>query len=198
MDSPQGQTSAPAVPPVGNVSPPERGRSMVSARSVGIVALVLAIFAFFGVRAAVDREPPTAEELASAFTLPGYGFGELPPESMEPLRTAFATQNESVVSSFEARQVTRQGTPAAVVFILSVDPDKLTEEFKDDYVSDFQRTSQAIVEDVDIADTGGYIAAAPLGTVVFFFDDDGFVFNIVGPDRPTIEEIARALEIGNS
>lgn len=193
------EDKTPAVPPVGNVAPAGRGRTLaIPARSLALVALVVATFAFFGVRAALDRAAPTVEELAAVFTpLVTLEYGEPPPESMQVFRAGLAEQPE--VAHFDARVVTEEGQAVATVLVLAVDPDSLTEAFKDEYVTEFETDTQAATEDLEVGDTIGYLAATEeLGTVILFFDDDGFVFHVFGPDPRTVETIARTLEIGNS
>jgi hypothetical protein len=187
----------PAVDPVADVPPQRRPWFALSAPSVALVALVLVTLGFFGVRAALDEDAPSPDELAAAFTpLASFSYEELPSEAMQPLRAEFAKQPE--VAHFDARQISKAGQPIAVVFGLALDPDDLTEDFKDDYVTGFERSSQAPVEDLQIAETVGHIASTELGTVIFFFDDDGFAFNVVGPDPRDVESLARALALANS
>jgi hypothetical protein len=156
--------------------------------------------AFFVITRTTERSAPTPEQVSAAFVpLEGYEYAEMPTESMEPLRQAFATAGaDDKVQHFDARQVSSGGTPEAVVFILSVDPDDMEGDFEDQYIQGFTESSQATIEDLQLDDTTGHIAETPLGTIGFFFDLDGFAFNIVGRDRPTVESIARALEAGNS
>jgi hypothetical protein len=162
------------------------------------VVLVLATFAFFGVRAALEREAPSVAELATAFTpLVTFQYEPPPAEAMQVFRAGLAEESE--VAHFDARLVTAGGQPLATVLILAVDPDALTEPFKDDYVADFEADTQTVAEDLEIGDTVGQLAStAELGAVIFFFDDDGFVFHVLGPDVRDVEGIARALEVGNS
>ena len=173
-----------------------------SLRTPIIVALVVvvAIGAYFAVTTTTDKVPPTVEEVSAAFVpLAGFEYAEMPAEALEPLRQAFASDSASeYIAHFDARQVTASGTPEAVVFILSVDPDEMKGDFEEEYVQGFTESSQATVQDLTIGDITGHIAETPLGTVAFFFDADGFAFNIVGRDTPTVESIARALAAGNS
>lgn len=170
--------------------------------TVIVVALgvLAAVGAYFAVTKATDKPAPTPEQVSAAFVpLEGFEYSEMPTESLEPLRQAFASQGAGeAVAHFDARQVSSGGSPQAVVFILSVDPDEMKGSFEESYVKGFTATSQASVEDLDIGDTSGHIAETPLGTIAFFFDADGFAFNIVGRDTATVESIARALEEGNS
>ena len=195
MDGPKPRT--PAVPPVGNVAPGGRGIA-ISARSIAIVGLLLATFAFFGLRAALDREAPTVEELAAAFTpLVTFEYEAPPPEALQVFETGLA--NEPEVAHFDARLVSAQGQPVATVLILAVDPDALTEPFRNEYEADFEKDTQAPTQDLEIGDSVGHLASTDeLGTVIFFFDDNGFVFHVLGPDSRTVEAIARVLEVGNS
>jgi hypothetical protein len=173
----------------------------VSAPLAIFVGLVAAIAAFFGVRMLLDKDPPTPEEVTASFVpLAGYEYVVMPAEQMQPLRDAFATQNigETGIAHFDVRQVTQGTTPAAVVFVLAVDPDDMDGTATDEYVNGFTATTQATVEDLQIGDTAGYLATTPLGTVAFFFDDEGLIFNVVGQNPQTVETIARALEVGNS
>lgn len=166
-----------------------------------LVGLVSAAAAFFGVRMLLDKDPPTAEEVSASFVaLPGFQYVEMPAEQMQPLRDAFATQNigDTGIVHFDARQVTQESRPAAVVFVLSVDPDDIDGTATDEYVNGFVATTQATVQDLQIGDTPGHLATTPLGTVAFFFDDDGLIFNVVGQDPQSVETIASALESGNS
>lgn len=188
----------PPPPPVPAASPSRK----ISVGTVVIVLLVVAaaVGAYFAVTKATDKPAPTAEQVSAAFVpLEGFEYSEMPAESLEPLRQAFAIQGAGeAVAHFDARQVSSGGSSEAVVFILSVDPDDMKGSFEDSYIEGFTATSQASVEDLAIGDTTGHIAETPLGTIAFFFDDDGFAFNIVGRDTATVESIARALEEGNS
>jgi hypothetical protein len=165
-----------------------------------IVALVAGLAVYFLFIRQGDREPPTAAQVTAAFVpLEGFEYVEMPTESLEPLRQAFAAQGEEeAVAHFDARQVQVGGKPTAVVFILSVDPDEMKGDFQEQYITGFTSTSQATVEDFAVNDTSGHISVTPLGTVAFFFDPDGFAFNVVGQERATVEVIARGLEEGNS
>ncbi len=173
----------------------------VSAPLAIFVGLVAAVGAFFGVRMLLDKEAPTAEEVTASFVpLTGFQYVEMPPEQMQPLRDAFATQNigDTGIAHFDVRQVTQGNTPTAVVFVLSVDPDDMDGTATDEYITGFTATTQATVQELQIGDTAGYLATTPLGTVAFFFDDEGLIFNVVGQNPQTVETIARALEVGNS
>jgi len=194
----------PAVPPVGNVAPAGRGRTIGIGSPVAIVVgLIAAVGAFFLVQNLLDedRVAPTAEEVAMAFIpVAGYEYLDMPAEAMEPLREAFAAEpiaNETI-EHFDARQLTQGGAPSAVVFILSVDPDSMAGDFEEAYIAGFNESAGATVQDLDLGDATGHIATTPMGTVAFFFDTDGYAFNVVGRDAGSVTEIARALEQGNS
>ena len=190
------------IPPVPTTSPVPIAPPKRSFRTPIVVALVVvvAIGAYFAVTKTTDKVPPTPEEVSAAFVpLVGFEYAEMPAEALDPLRQAFASDSASEhIAHFDARQVTANGTPEAVVFILSVDPDEMKGDFEESYVEGFTESSQATVRDLTIGTITGHIAETPLGTVAFFFDTDGFAFNIVGRDTPTVESIARALEAGNS
>lgn len=193
---------APAVPPVGNVAPAGRGRTIgVPSPVVIVIAIIAAVAAFFGVKELLDeaREAPTPEQVAAAFIpIEGYEYVNMPTDAMEPLRQAFADEPiaEEMIEHFDARQLTQAGTASAVVFILSVDPDSIEGNFEDAYIDGFTATSQATVQEMELGDTTGYIAETPLGTIAFFFDSDGYVFNVVGRDTSSVTTIARALHAG--
>ena len=190
------------VPPPGVGGPPIQTKKKVSIGTPVIVALalVVAVAAYFAVTKVMDQAPPTEAEVAAAFVpVPGFTYSELPPATMSALESAFTSQaGPDAVAHFEARQLAEGSEPAAVVFILALDPDDMRGSFEEQYVSGFTSTSQASVDDLRIGGTRGYIADTPLGTVAFFFDEDGFAFNVVGRDGPTVEGIARTLEAGNS
>ena len=192
----------PAVPPVGNVAPAGRGRTLgIPSPVVIIVGITAAVAAFFGVRYLLDedREAPTPEQVAAAFVpVEGYEYVAMPADAMEPLREAFADQPiaEENIEHFDARQLTQAGRPSAVVFILAVDPDSIEGNFEDAYINGFTTTSQVTVQEMELGDTTGYVAETPLGTIAFFFDSDGYVFNVVGRDMSSVQTIARALHTG--
>jgi hypothetical protein len=165
-----------------------------------VIGVLAAVGAYVAVTKATDKVAPSADEVSSAFVpVSGYEYSEMPAAALEPLRAAFASQaGEEAVAHFDARELTQDGTTAAVVFILSVDPDSMTGGFEASYVTGFTATSQAQVEDTQFGQTAGHIAETPMGTIAFFFDEDGFAFNVVGRDKPTVESIARSLESGNS
>jgi hypothetical protein len=166
-----------------------------------LLALIAAVGAYLAVTKVLDKPAPTEAEVAAAFVpLTGFEYVAMPPETLAPLEAAFAQQTDdtNMVAHFDARQVSENGAPIAVVFILSVDPDAMEGDFQDQYVTGFTATSQATVEDIDIGDTAGHIAETPMGTVAFFFDVDGLAINVVGRDAPTVQQIAGALEAGNS
>lgn len=194
--------AVPAVPPVGNVAPAGRGRTIgIPSPVLIVVGIVAAVAAFFGVRQLLDsdREAPTPEQVAAAFVpVEGYEYVEMPADAMEPLREAFADQPiaDETIEHFDARQMTQAGTPSAVVFILSVDPDSIEGDFEDAYIDGFTATSQATVQEMELGDTTGYVAETPLGTIAFFFDSDGYVFNVVGRDMSSVTMIARSLHTG--
>ena len=189
----------PSVPPVGNVAPAGRGPTIgIPSPVVIVVGIIAAVGAFFGVRYLLDadREAPTAEQVAAAFVpIEGYEYLDMPAEAMEPLREAFAAEPiaEETIEHFDARQLTQAGAPSAVVFILSVDPDAIEGDFEDAYIDGFTATSQASVQELELGDTTGYIAETPLGTIAFFFDSDGYVFNVVGRDTASVTTIVRGL-----
>lgn len=195
---------APTVPPVGNVAPAGRGRTIgVPSPVVIVLGLIAAVGAFFLVQNLLDedRVAPTPAEVQAAFVpVAGYEYLEMPAEAMEPLREAFAAEPiaEETIEHFDARQLTQGGAPSAVVFILSVDPDAMAGEFEEGYINGFTASAEATVQDLDLGDTTGHIATTPMGTVAFFFDDDGYAFNVVGRDAVSVTEIARTLEEGNS
>lgn len=194
----------PTVPPVGNVAPAGRGPRVGIPSSVAIVfGLIAAVIAFFVVQELLDQDrvAPTAAEVAAAFVpIAGYEYLEMPEEAMEPLRQAFAAEPvaDDTIEHFDARQLTQAGQPSAVVFILAVDPDAMEGDFEDDYINGFTTTSQASVEDLELGDTIGHIAETPMGTIAFFFDPKGYVFNVVGRDPASVTAVTRALEAGNS
>ena len=167
---------------------------------VVLLAVLAATAAYLAVTRTLDQQPPTEAEVTASFAnLPGYQYGDMPPEALAGLEDAFKSQaGEQAVAHFDARQVSRSGEPVAVVFVLSIDPDDMEGDFEDEYVAGFTSTSQATVEDIQIGGTMGHIAVTPLGTIAFFFDQDGLVFNVVGRDNPTVEGLARTLEAANS
>lgn len=185
---------------VGPIAPPKKGLSL-GTPIVVVIALVAAVGAYFAVTRMTDQPPPTEAEVTAAFVpIPGFTYSDLPPETMSGLESAFTSQaGPDAVAHFEARQLSEgAGGPAAVVFILAIDPDDMKGSFEEQYVSGFTSTSQATVQDVQIGSTTGHVAETPLGTVAFFFDEDGFAFNVVGRDNPTVQGIARTLQAGNS
>jgi hypothetical protein len=195
--------SIPAVPPVGTGAPGGRRTLGIPSPVAIVIGLIAVVAAFFGVQQLLDedRVAPTAAEVSAAFVaIEGYEYLDMPAEAMEPLRQAFAAEPiaEQTIEHFDARQLTQAGTPSAVVFILAVDPDAMAGPFEDGYIDGFTSTSQATVEDLALGDTTGHIAQTPLGTIAFFFDTDGYAFNVVGRDPASVTAIARALEEGNS
>lgn len=188
----------PAAPPASQPVAP-KGLS-IGTPVIVLLAVVAAVGAYFAVTRVMDRPAPTAAEVDAAFvSVPGFTYSELPAATMGGLESAFTSQaGPEAVAHFEARQLSAQSGPAAVVFILALDPDEMQGDFKSEYVAGFSATSQATVQDLQIGSTTGHIASTPLGTVAFFFDEDGFAFNIVGRDVPTVESIARTLQAGNS
>ena len=188
----------PAAPPASQPVAP-KGLS-IGTPVIVLLAVVAAVGAYFAVTRVMDRPAPTAAEVDAAFvSVPGFTYSELPAATMGGLESAFTSQaGPEAVAHFEARQLSAQSGPAAVVFILALDPDEMQGDFKAEYVAGFSATSQATVQDLQIGSTTGHIASTPLGTVAFFFDEDGFAFNIVGRDVPTVESIARTLQAGNS
>ena len=194
----------PTVPPVGNVAPAGRGPRIGIPSPVAIVVgLIAAVIAFFVVQELLDQDrvAPTAAEVAAAFVpVAGYEYLEMPAEAMEPLRQAFAAEPvaDDTIEHFDARQLTQAGRPSAVVFILAVDPDSMSGDFEDNYITGFTTTSQASVENLELGDTIGHIAQTPMGTIAFFFDPEGYVFNVVGRDPASVTSVTRALEVGNS
>lgn len=186
--------------PVSSGPPPASKPLSIGTPVIVLLALLVAVGAYFAVTRTMDRPAPTEAAVAAAFVpIPGLTYSELPPEAAGGLESAFTSQagTEQVVH-FEARQLSAQNGPAAVVFVLAIDPDEMQGDFEDEYVAGFTATSQATVEDLQIGSTMGHIASTPLGTVAFFFDEDGFAFNIVGRDVPTVESIARTLQAGNA
>ena len=194
----------PSVPPVGNVAPAGRGPRVGIPSPVAIVVgLIAAVIAFFVVQELLDpdRVAPTAAEVAAAFVpIAGYEYIDMPDEAMDPLRQAFAAEPvaDEAIEHFDARQLTQAGQPLAVVFILAVDPDSMSGDFEDNYINGFTTTSQASVDDLELGDTIGHIAETPMGTIAFFFDPEGYVFNVVGRDPISVTSVTRALEAGNS
>lgn len=180
-------------------SPPASRRSSPGTIVIIVLVALVVVGAFVVVTKTSDMEAPSADELDDAFVpVGGYEYVEMPPESLEPLRAAFASQDEADIAHFDARELTQAGETSAVVFILSVDPDSMVGEFEDSYVTGFSATTQADVQDAQFGSTAGHIAETPMGTIAFFFDADGFAFNVVGRDTATVESIARSLEAGNS
>ena len=194
----------PTVPPVGNVAPAGRGPRVGIPSPVAIVVgLIAAVIAFFVVQELLDQDrvAPTAAEVAAAFVpITGYEYIEMPEEAMDPLRQAFAAEPvaDDTIEHFDARQLTQAGRPSAVVFILAVDPDSMSGDFEDNYINGFTTTSQASVDDLELGDTIGRIAQTPMGTIAFFFDPEGYVFNVVGRDPASVTSVTRALEAGTS
>lgn len=191
--------SGPSIPATPTPAPAKR-KFPVAATLIAVV-VVLALLAAYGFWIqSNDRPAPTEAEVAAAFVpIQGYEYTEMPAESLEPLRQAFAAEGaQEAVAHFDARQVSSGSSPEGVVFILSIDPDEMKGAFEESYVQGFTATSQTSVEDFMIGDTTGHIAETPLGTIAFFFDEDGYAFNIVGRDRSTVQSIAEALEAGNS
>lgn len=192
----------PSVPPVGNVAPGRGPRVGVPSPVAIVVGLIAAAIAFFFVQELLDpdRVAPTAAEVEAAFVpIDGYEYIDMPDEAMEPLRQAFAAEPvaDEAIEHFDARQLTQAGRPSAVVFILAVDPDSMSGDFEDNYVNGFTATSQASVDDLQLGDTTGHIAETPMGTIAFFFDPEGYVFNVVGRDPASVTSVTRALEAGN-
>lgn len=165
-----------------------------------VLVLVAAVAAYLAVTRFTDRSAPSEAEVMAAFVpVADLTYSELPPNTMTALESAFTRQaGTDAVAHLEARQLTQEGRPVAVVFILSIDPDEMEGEFETEYVSGFTTTSQTTLEDFQIGDTTGHIGNTPLGTVAFFFDGDGFAFNIVGRDDQTVRGIAQTLQAGNS
>ena len=188
--------------PPGLSAPPVAPKRKIPVGTPVIVLLVLiaAMAAYLAVTRTLDKQPPSQAEVTSSFAaIPGYQYGAMPDDAMAALENAFTSQaGEQAVAHFDARQVSKSGQPVAVVFVLSVDPDEMEGDFENEYVAGFSSTSQATVEDIQIGSTIGHIAATPLGTIAFFFDEDGLVFNVVGRDNPTVEGVARTLEAANS
>lgn len=198
---PDGNLPPPAGQPVTLGTPAQTKRGLSLGTPVIVVlALVAAVGAYFAVTKVTDRPPPTEAEVTAAFVeVPGFTYSDLPAETLGALESAFTSQaGPEAVAHFEARQLSEGAGPAAVVFVLAIDPDDMRGNFEEQYVSGFTATSQATVEDIQIGSTTGHIAETPLGTVAFFFDEDGFAFNVVGRDNPTVEGIARTLQAGNS
>ena len=196
-----GRPPTPSTPPgLGAPPVPAKKKIMIGTPVIILFAVLAATAAYLAVTRTLDQQPPTEAEVTASFaTLPGYEYADMPPEALAGLEAAFKSQaGEQAVAHFDARQVSKSGQPVAVVFVLSIDPDDMQGDFEDEYVAGFTSTSQATVEDIQIGDTMGHIAATPQGTVAFFFDEDGLVFNVVGRDNPTVEGVARTLEAANS
>lgn len=166
-----------------------------------VVALLAAVGAYFAATKVLDMPPPTEAEVSAAFVpLDGLTYEDMPAGTLQPLEDAFASQTDATeaVAHFDAKQVMNGSDPVAVVFILSVDPDLMGGDFEDSYVTGFAATSQTTVQELSIGESTGRIAETAQGTIAFFFDEDGYVFNVVGRERETVGSIADSLEAGNS
>jgi hypothetical protein len=190
-----------AFPPSTPAPTPPPKKKLAAAPIAIVVGVLAAIGGYLVVAKATDKPAPTADQVAASFVpIEGFTYQEMPAGTLQPLEDAFASQPGAAdaVAHFDARQLLDGGEPVAVVFVLSIDPDEMKGEFESSYVTGFTATSQATVEDVQVGDTTGHIAETPMGTIAFFFDADGYAFNVVGRDSPTVTEIAEGLEAGNS